>query len=78
MKIRENKYKCYYKPFPLKILLKMVFNVFFMVWQNCLVKYTSYWFLLIFKKYIILFKMGSQSRSRDSFKGFLMKNQKKF
>ena len=41
------------------------------------VKNINYWYLLIFKKFITLFRRCCQSRSRAYFKGFLIQNQKK-
>ena len=41
------------------------------------VKNTNYWYLLIFKKFITLFRRCCQSRSRAYFKRFLIQNQKK-
>ena len=42
------------------------------------VKNTNYWFLLIFEKFITLFKRFCQSRSRAYFKVFSIQNQTKF
>ena len=42
------------------------------------VKNINYWYLLILKKFVTLFRRCCQSRSRAYFKGFLIQNQKKF
>ena len=41
-------------------------------------KNTNYWYILIFKKFITLFRRCCQSGSRAYFKGFLIQYQKKF
>ena len=42
------------------------------------VKNTNYWFLLIFKNFITLFRRSWQSRSRAYFEVFSIQNQKHF
>ena len=42
------------------------------------VKNTNYWFLLIFKNFITLFRRFCQSRSRAYFEVFSIQNQKNF